>query len=108
MSASTAMPTAELIRLAPAMIARSSPSVSGPSGTIDIASTPTAEAAVESTYHLRGVSVTSTIGAHSHFSHCVPICAPFRSAPSEIDSPCFVARNVSATVTNPVSAPNGR
>jgi hypothetical protein len=42
--------------------------VSGPSGTIDIARTPTAAAAVDSTYHLRGVSVTSTIGAHSPFA----------------------------------------
>src|SRR5258708_4723159 len=108
MIASTLMPTTELMRLASAMVARRIPSVPGPSGTADIANTPSADRPVEITYHLRGESVMSTSGAQIHFSHCVRSCAPLRSAPSEIERPCCVARKVSATPTKPPSAPKGR
>ena len=108
MIASTLIPTTELMRLASAMIASRIPSVPGPSGTADIARTPNAEEVMEITYHLRGDSVMSTRGAQIHLSHCVRSCAPFRSAPSEIERPCCVARNVSVTPTKPPSAPKGR
>src|SRR5207245_773343 len=104
---STAMPTIELTRLAIAMTASSRPSVLGPSGIDAIATTPRPDIDVEMTYHFFGVSVMSTAGAHSHLSHCDRSDAPVSSAPSEIDRPWRVARNVRATEMKPLSAPNG-
>ena len=98
----------ELIRLATAMIASNNHKVSGPSGRTAIEKTPSAEQLVAKMYHFLGESVTSTAGAHDHFSHCEIIWAPPRSEPSVMERPLWVARKVSATVTKPLSAPNGR
>jgi hypothetical protein len=77
------------------------------SGSADIPKTPNAEQAVAKMYHLRGENVTSTIGAHVHFNQLVSKLAPFSSEVSATDNPLALAMNVSATPTNPLSAPNG-
>jgi hypothetical protein len=105
---STAIPTTELIKLVTAMTASSRPSVSGDIGIAAMTSMPSAEAPVESTYQRLGLREMSTSGAQIHFSHCVSRLAPLSSAPSAIDRPCCVAKNVRATLTKPPSAPNGR
>src|SRR5438874_325057 len=104
--ASTAIPTTVLIKLARATTTSKSTRVSFPHGTADIASTPNAESAVEITYQRLGESVISTAGAQSHFSQLTSNWEPMIKEPSVIDSPCWVAKNVSATETNPPSAPN--
>src|SRR5262245_21008418 len=102
------MPTIEFRRLPTAITASRTGNVSDPIGIADMTKMPIALHTVPTWYQLFGVNVTSIAGAHVHFSHWEMRFAPLRSAPSVIESPCLVAKNVSATVTKPENAPNGR
>ena len=73
----------------------------------DIAKTPTAASSVDHMYQRRGESVVSTTGDQSHFSQLMSALAATRNALSVMLTPWREARNVRATPTNPLMAPNG-
>ena len=107
MIASMDMPTIELIKLAAAIRSRSHGNVFWLSGRTYIPNTPSAELAVAKMYHLFGEKVTSTMGAQVHLSQLVRRFAPVNKDVSATESPLALAIKVSATETNPLSAPNG-
>src|SRR6185295_15737341 len=108
MRASTAIPTMEFTKLAAAIIKMRSGKCCLSRGTALMANTPTPDNTVDTTYQVRGVSVISTTGAHSHFNQLIIIPDAMMSVASEIGMPRWLATFVKATEPKPYKAPKGK